>query len=110
MASLRKKDGSQFYFACFIGPNCERVQRSTKQIKRATAQAVANEFEKAARLAGLKRLGEAQARRVIADIYDAINTEPLRSAIASEFLLHWAETRKVDTAVRTQSAYAQVVR
>lgn len=56
MASLRKKARSQFYFACFNGPNGERVQRSTKQIKRATAQAVANEFEKAARLAGLKRL------------------------------------------------------
>ena len=110
MASLRKKTGSQFYFACFIGPNGERVQRSTKQIKRATAQAVANEFEKAARLAGLKRLGEAQARRVIADIYDVINPEPLHSALASDYLTQWAERRKIDTAVRTQAAYAQVVR
>jgi integrase len=110
MASLRKKAGSQFYFACFTGPNGERVQRSTKQIKRATAQAVANEFEKAARLAGLKRLGEAQARRVIADIYDVINPEPLRSALAGDYLSEWAERRKVDTANRTQAAYAQVVR
>jgi len=110
MASLRKKAGSQFYFACFNGPNGERVQRSTKQIKRATAQSVANEFEKAARLAGLKRLGEAQARRVIADIYDVINHEPLRSALAGDYLTQWAEKRKVDTAVRTQAAYAQVVR
>ena len=110
MASLRKKDRSPFYFACFTGPNGERVQRSTKQIKRATAQAVANEFEKAARLAGMKRLGEAQARRVIADIYDVINPEPLRSALAGDYLTQWAEKRKVDTAVRTQAAYAQVVR
>jgi integrase len=110
MASLRKKADSQFYFACFTGPNGERVQRSTKQVKRAPAQAVANEWEKAARLAGLKRLGEAQARRVIADIYQAISTEPLRSAVAREYLTTWAEKRKADTALRTYQAYAQVAR
>ncbi len=99
MASLRKKERSDYYFACFTGPDGRRVQRSTKQVKRKQAQAVANEWEKASRLAGEKRLGEAQARRVVADIYQAISNEPLRSAVAREFLLKWAETRKVDTAL-----------
>jgi integrase len=110
MASLRKKDRSDYYFACFNGPDGRRVQRSTKQVKRKQAQAVANEWEKASRLAGEKRLGEAQARRVVADIYQAISNEPLRSAVAREFLLKWAETRKVDTALRTYQAYTQVIR
>jgi len=110
MASLRKKDRSPYYFACFNGPDGQRVQRSTKQIKRKQAQAVANEWEKAARLAAERRLGEAQARRVVADIYEAINKEPLRSAVARDFLTQWAEKRKVDTALRTYQAYAQVVR
>jgi integrase len=110
MASLRKKERSDYYFACFTGPDGRRVQRSTKQIKRKQAQAVANEWEKASRLAGEKRLGEAQARRVVADIYQAISNEPLRSAVAREFLVKWAETRKVDTALRTYQAYTQVIR
>ena len=110
MASLRKKDRSDYYFACFTGPDGRRVQRSTKQVKRKQAQAVANEWEKASRLAGEKRLGEAQARRVVADIYQAISNEPLRSAVAREFLIKWAETLKVDTALRTYQAYTQVIR
>jgi integrase len=110
MASLRKKADSRFYFACFTGPTGRRVQRSTKQIKRKQAQSVANEFEKVARLAADRRLGEAQARRVVADIYQAINSEPLRSAVAGEYLTQWAENRKAETAVRTYQAYAQVAR
>ena len=110
MASLRKKTDSQFYFACFTGPNGERVQRSTKQVKRSAAQSVANEWEKAAKLAALRRFGEAQARRVISDIYQAISTEPLRSAVARDYLTEWAEKRKADTALRTYQAYAQVAR
>ena len=110
MASLRKKDRSPYYFACFNGPDGQRVQRSTKQIKRKQAQSVANEWEKTARLAAERRLGEAQAGRVVADIYEAINKEPLRSAVARDFLTQWAEKRKVDTALRTYQAYAQVVR
>jgi len=78
MASLRKKDRSPYYFACFTGPDGRRVQRSTKQAHRKQAQAVANEWEKAAHLASERRFGEAQARRVIADIYQAINRDSLR--------------------------------
>jgi len=110
VASLRKKDRSPFYYACFTGPHGERVQRSTKQAKRKQAQSVANEWEKAAKLGSEKRLGEAQARRVVADIYQAINHEPLRSAVARDYLTQWAEKRKVDTTGRTYYAYAQVAR
>ena len=93
-----------------MAPDGRRVQRSTKQSKRKQAQAVANEWEKAARLAGEKRLGEAQARRVLSDIYEMVNNEPLRSAIARDFLTLWAEKKKTDTALRTYQAYVQVTR
>jgi integrase len=110
VASLREKARSPFFFACFTAPDGRRVQRSTKQTKRKQAQAMANEWEKAARLAAEKRLGEAQARRVLADIYEAIGTEPFRSAVARDFLSSWPEKRKADMAARTAQAYAQVVR
>lgn len=87
-----------------------RVQVSTKQSNRKTAQAVADAFEKAAKLGAEKRLGEAQARRVLADIYLTVNNEVLPSSSTKEFLTGWAEKRRIDTAPRTHRAYAQIVR
>jgi len=110
MAFLRKFPRSPYWFAGYTAPDGRRVQRSTKQSRHKQAQLVANEWEKAARLAAEKRLGEAQARRIISDIYAVVSNEPLRSAVAQEFLMGWAEKRKVDTALRTHQAYAQVAR
>jgi len=110
MAFLRKFPRSPYWFAGYTAPDGRRVQRSTKQSRHKQAQLVANEWEKAARLAAEKRLGEAQARRIISDIYAVVSNEPLRSAIAQEFLMGWAAKRKVDTALRTHQAYAQVAR
>lgn len=110
MAFLRKFPRSPYWFAGYTAPDGRRVQRSTKQSSRKKAQLVANEWEKAARLASEKRLGEAQARRVLSDIYAAVSNEPLRSAVARDFLTQWAEKRKLDTALRTYQAYKQVLR
>jgi integrase len=110
MAFLRKFPRSPYWFAGYTDPHGRRVQRSTKQSMRKKAQLVANEWEKAARLAAEKRLGEAQARRVISDIYAVVSNEPLLSAVAKDFLTEWAEKRKTDTALRTYQAYKQVAR
>ena len=110
MAFLRKFPRSPYWFAGYTAPDGRRVQRSTKQSSHKKAQLVANEWEKAAKLGAEKRLGEAQARRVLADIYQAVSNEPLRSAVARDFLTQWAEKRKVDTSLRTYHAYAQIVR
>src|SRR4051812_21844852 len=110
MAFLRKFPRSPYWFAGYTAPDGRRVQRSTKQSLRKKAQLVANEFEKAARLAAEKRLGEAQARRVLSDIYAAVSNEPLRSAVARDFLTDWAAKRKAETALRTYQAYTQVAR
>jgi integrase len=93
-----------------MAPDGRRVQRSTKQSHRKQAQAVANEWERAAKMAAEKRLGQAQARQVMADIYRAIDNEPMPSAIARDYLTAWAERRKADAARRTHQAYAQAVR
>lgn len=110
MASLRRKARSPYFFACYYGPDGRRRQRSTKQSNRKKAQAIADAWEKAARLASERRLGEAQARRVLSDIYEIVNNEPLPSATIRHFLREWVEKRKLDTAPRTQKAYAQVAR
>lgn len=110
MASLRRKDRSPFWFACFISADGRRAQISTKQSNRKKAQAVADAWERAAKLGSEKRLGEAQARRVLSQIYETVNDEPLPSSTAKDFFNGWAERRKIDTASATAKAYAQVVR
>jgi integrase len=110
VASLRRKPRSPFWFACFTDADGSRTQRSTKQSDRKKAQGIANQWEKAAKLASEKRLGEAQARKVLSDIYEITNSAPLVSATARDFLESWAERRKVDTAKRTYEAYKQVTR
>ncbi|HEU5077804.1 MAG TPA: tyrosine-type recombinase/integrase [Opitutaceae bacterium] len=110
MASLRNFPGSPYFFACFTDATGRRVQRSTKQSKRRTAQAIADAWEKAAKLGSEKRLSEAQARRILSQIYETVNDEPLPSSTTSEFLTNWAAKRKLDTSPRTHQAYAQIVR
>jgi len=110
MASLRLKSTSPYLFACYLAPDGRRVQRSTKLTKRKKAQVLADQWERAARLGAQKRLSEAQARRVLSDIYEAVNDEPLPSATVRDFLTGWAEKRKADTSPRTAAAYGQVAR
>jgi hypothetical protein len=55
---------------------------------------IAGQWEKVGRLGAEKRLDETQARRVLAEIREAVNGETLPSAIARDFLAGWAENRK----------------
>lgn len=110
MASLRQFPGNPRFYACFTDPLGRRVQRTTKLANRKQAQALADKWELAAKLAVAKKLSEAQARRIMSDIYETLHGEPLPSATARDFLTRWAQTRAVDTAPRTHQAYSQVVR
>ncbi len=110
MASIRQKARSPYWFACFYNADGSRAQLSTKQSDRRKAQAIANEWERAAKLASERRLGEAQAREVLSRIYQATNDTPLASATARDYLNHWAQSRNGQLAERTVEAYQQVVR
>lgn len=110
MASLRKKHGSPYWFACFTDADGKRTQRSTKQSDRKKAQGIANQWEKAAKLAAENRLGEAQARKVLSDIYEIVNNEPLASSSARDFLTSWPENRKASVSRGTYNAYSQACR
>jgi len=110
MASLRKLPNSRFWIACFTRADGRQTQRSTKQTDRRRAQALAEQFEKAEKLASEGRLGEEQARRVIADSYEIVSGERMLSSSARDYLTRWAQSRKADTAPATHTAYAQVAR
>ena len=99
MASLRKKDRSPFWFACYTLPDGRRTQRSTGTADRRKALTIALKYEDAAREAGAGRFVEARARKVIADIYSLANTEVLPNASTRAFLKVWLD-RKARTECR----------
>ena len=110
MASLRRKDRSPYWFACYTDADGSRAQRSTKQSDRKRAQAVADQFEKAAKMASERRLGDTQARLILSELLEATNNQPLPSATAEEFLSAWPERRKNEITPSSCRAYAHVAR
>ena len=71
---------------------------------------MADAWEKAAKLASEKRLGEAAARKIISDMLESVTGEGLPTSSTRDFLNRWVESRKADTSPRTHEAYAQIVR
>jgi hypothetical protein len=65
MASLRRKEDSKFWFACFTLKDGTRTQRSTKETDQKKAQKIADEYERAAR----QEMTARQAQRVISELY-----------------------------------------
>lgn len=105
MASLRKKDGSQYWFACFTGRDGMRHQRSTGEVRRREAQKIANDFEEAARRKRTSR----QVRQVILDLHAEITGETLTSYEVGAFFHLWLEGRNGEVDVSTLKFYRQVV-
>lgn len=105
MASLRKFPRSPFWFACFTLPDGRRVQRSTKETKRSTAQGKADQWEGMSK----ERTKARQAHKVIADIYRAAHKEELPDATTGAFLEGWLKRRKGEIAPASYSTYANRV-
>ena len=105
MASLRRKDGSPFWFACFTLPNGKQTQRSTKEINQRKAFAIALEFERATRIARTER----QARNVIDSVYEIIRGEKLERSATSAFLQQWLADKAHETAPATYVRYKNAI-
>ena len=101
MASLRKKDRSPYWFACFDLPNGERTQRSTKTTDRKAALKLAAQFEEVAS----KRATEAQAIAVISDIHEDLHGDPLQTLTTKTFREQWLAQRAGTVAPITLSSY-----
>lgn len=106
MASLRRKIGSPFWFACFVRPDGTRTQRSTKETKRDKAMKIAVEWEQAAR----QRYSEAQFRRVLSDIHTEIHGTPLECPSFATYSARWLANKTVEAKAVTASAYKMVAR
>jgi integrase len=110
MASLWKRSGSPYWFACFTGPRGERLKKSTKQTDRKKAMAVCLEWSRAADSARQGTLTEAQARKVVSEIIERATGEPLAFHTAESWLQGWMSGKEQTKAATTAARYSQVVR
>lgn len=112
MASLRRFPKSPFWFACFLGPNGQRRQASTKQTDRDEAMRVALTYERASRLARRGEATEAQLRKILSETLEAVSDgqESLRSIPTEDYLRQWLSSKVVHQSPGTSSRYASTVR
>lgn len=107
MASLRKRDRSPYWWACFTLPNGKRLQRSTKvrddgkAKSRRTAQAIANAWEQDLAVAKSSK----QFQRVASSIGERLFQKPITSPPVAEFLHEWVENRTGEISPRTLTNY-----
>src|SRR5438046_3172564 len=104
MASLRKHPKSKFWYACITLPDGRQTQRSTRETNRKRAFRIAEKYEEASK----RRLSEAQARKVIRDLYEIHNHELLDSANVTDFFSSWLDRKRIETAPNTFTKYESV--
>ncbi|MBA3351899.1 MAG: tyrosine-type recombinase/integrase [Blastocatellia bacterium] len=101
MASLRRKQTSTFWWACFALPNGMRRQRSTKERDRRRAQKIADAWEDAAR----RTITARQMQKVVTEMYRDIMGEGLPSSTVRGYFDAWLNRKRGETAATTLAFY-----
>jgi integrase len=109
MPSLHKRTHSPFYFAAYCAADGRRLKKSTRTADRALAMKLALEWEQAAKAGRAGRLVESQCRRVLSEIHEHANGEPLHFHTAGAWLDEWLAGKKGVTTERTRMKYEQYV-
>lgn len=109
MASVRRFTLSRYWYACFSIRGADNklkpVQRSTKETNRRRALEIAQKWEAAAHI----KLTEAQARKVLGEIYVLVNPgDALAGSSAREWFTSWAQNKSLETAGSTANRYKKV--
>jgi integrase len=119
MASVKRFDGSPFWYACFSVPTGKldergrpvqkRVQRTTGEADKGKALQIALSFERAGTLAGTGQMDEAAARQFLAEIA-AITGATIRSNEPVEaFLTRWMAAQQARLAPAAFARYAGIL-
>lgn len=94
MAQIYKRKGSRYWAAGWYDAQGKFHLRSTKQLVKNKAMAVALEFERADRLARESLLTEQQARKVLSDIMARVGCkDTLRSPATDVWLKEWVRNK-----------------
>lgn len=81
------------------------MKRSTKLTDRNKALVIAQKLEAAYRM----KLTEAQARKVVSDIYEQLHGEQLYHATTRAFLTDWIASKKNETSIGTHKRYQNAI-
>ena len=111
MASLHRdpRGKSPFWYCAFTDSNGIRRYKSTKETKRKQAEAVATGWQRAADLSRRGTLTQIQALKVVSEIYENANQEPLNSADTATYLRDWITSKKLTAAAGTARRYGDVI-
>jgi integrase len=105
MASLWKHPKSQFWTACFTNEGGRQLKRSTKLTDRGKAMVMAQKFEAAYKM----KLTEAQARKVVSDIYEQLHGEQLYHSTTRKFFTDWIANKKSEMSAGSCKRYQNTV-
>ena len=97
MASLHRdpRGKSPFWYCAYTDASGIRRFKSTKETKHKRAEAVCAGWQRAADLARRGTLTQVQALKVVSEIYENANQEPLNSADIASFLGDWKASKKL---------------
>jgi integrase len=111
MASLHRdpRGKSPFWYCAFTDADGSRHFKSTKEVLRKKAQVVCDGWQRAAELARRGLLTQVQALKVVSEIYERANQEPLNSADTTTFLREWIASKGLVTAKSTARRYGDVI-
>lgn len=104
MASIRRKKGSKFYYACYRGPSGTRIQESTKETNRHRAIKAAIALEEASRLRSSRDTLFASYNRISEELYAA----PIRVETTRAFIEATVTQRKGEISDASARRYRQV--
>jgi len=106
MASIRKSTKSRNWIACYTDETGKQRQRSTGETDRRKALRMAFDYEEGYR----KMKTEAQARRVLSDIYEQVHGENLQSASMVNFFATWLLQKRNEVTPGTFDRYENAIK
>jgi integrase len=110
MASLHRdpRGKSPYWYCAYTDAHGIRRFKSTKEAKHKAAGAVCNGFQRTVDLARKGTLTQAQALKIVGEIYESVNQEPLNSSDTASFFRDWTASKKATAAPSTARRYGDV--
>jgi len=104
MASVRRKRGSQYWFACYTGPDGSRRQVSTKTADKKAAMKIAWAAEEATR----RKATAEQARKILSDLVEDIHGTPVTDEAVGVYLQRWRTRRSSEVSTGSDTRFKDV--
>ncbi|HQL20588.1 MAG TPA: tyrosine-type recombinase/integrase [Opitutaceae bacterium] len=106
MASVRRKDRSPYYFACFYDENGNAKCISTKSKNKKEALRIANEWESAWQ----KKVTTSQAKVVLNDILEMVGAQKMATKTVGQLFDEWLAEKKDEVSPGSFDQYTGVLK